>query len=85
MGVELDDSIPRAVAPKLNEMIAATARLETTLSKHDFPSTEEHMQYCATEIRPLMDEVRAAADSLEGYVSDELWPLPKYQAMLFIK
>ena len=29
--------------------------------------------------------VRIAVDILEGIVSDELWPLPTYQEMLFIK
>jgi glutamine synthetase len=43
------------------------------------------MQFCANEIRPLMDEVRSHADALEAEVADELWPLPKYQEMLFIK
>ena len=85
LGVELDNSIPMFVAPRLNEMIDATARLETALAKDEFASTEEHMQFCASNIRALMDEVRAAADALEGYVSDELWPLPKYQEMLYIK
>jgi glutamine synthetase len=32
-----------------------------------------------------MDKVREAADKLERVVSDELWPLPKYEEMLFIK
>ena len=32
-----------------------------------------------------MDEVRSHADVLEAVVADELWPLPKYQEMLFIK
>jgi glutamine synthetase len=32
-----------------------------------------------------MDAVRAAADKLEGVVADDLWPLPKYEEMLFIK
>ncbi|MFN8217575.1 MAG: glutamine synthetase III [Solirubrobacterales bacterium] len=32
-----------------------------------------------------MDEVRAAADRLERIVADDLWPLPKYEEMLFIK
>lgn len=85
MGVELDNSVAKAIVPRLNEMITATAKLETALANHDFASTEEHMQYCANEIRSLMDEVRAAADALEGYVADELWPLPKYQEMLYIK
>jgi len=34
---------------------------------------------------PAMDGVRAVADRLEGIVADDLWPLPKYQEMLFIK
>ena len=32
-----------------------------------------------------MLQTRVAADALEGIVSDELWPLPTYQEMLFIK
>jgi glutamine synthetase len=34
-------------------------------------------------VLPAMLEVRAVVDSLETYVSDELWPLPKYREMLF--
>jgi glutamine synthetase len=43
------------------------------------------MQYCAYEIRPLMDQVRSHADALEMTVSSAVWPLPKYSEMLFIK
>jgi glutamine synthetase len=32
-----------------------------------------------------MTEVRAHADTLETLISDEMWPLPKYSEMLFIK
>ena len=32
-----------------------------------------------------MANVREAADKLEKVVADELWPLPKYEEMLFIK
>ena len=32
-----------------------------------------------------MGEVREAADKLERIVADDLWPLPKYEEMLFIK
>ncbi|MCX2980529.1 glutamine synthetase type III [Halieaceae bacterium IMCC14734] len=85
MGVELDNTVAKAVAGNANAMIAAVAKLADALEQHDFESTEVHMQYCATTIRALMDEVRTAADALEAEVSDELWPLPKYQEMLFIK
>ncbi len=32
-----------------------------------------------------MEKVREAADKLEKVVADDLWPLPKYEEMLFIK
>jgi glutamine synthetase len=85
MGIELDNSIAKAVADNANAMLAAVTKLAQALETHNFDSTEEHMQFCASTIRGLMDEVRAAADALEADVADELWPLPKYQEMLFIK
>ncbi len=85
MGVELDSSIAKTVADEVNAMMSAVGKLAIAIEKHDFSSTEEHMQFCANDIRGLMDEVRAHADVLETEVADELWPLPKYQEMLFIK
>ena len=40
---------------------------------------------CATRVMPAMDDVREVADRLEKLVADDLWPLPKYSEMLFIK
>jgi glutamine synthetase len=34
---------------------------------------------------PAMNTLRTAVDKLETIVSDELWPLPTYREMLFIK
>jgi glutamine synthetase len=34
---------------------------------------------------PAMEAVRGVADRLERIVADDLWPLPKYAEMLFIK
>jgi glutamine synthetase len=34
---------------------------------------------------PAMSTVREAADKLEKVVADDLWPLPKYSEVLFIK
>jgi glutamine synthetase len=34
---------------------------------------------------PAMNAVREVADKLEGIVADDLWPLPSYREMLFIK
>jgi glutamine synthetase len=32
-----------------------------------------------------MHQLREAVDGLEGLVDDNLWPLPTYQEMLFIR
>ncbi len=85
MGVELDSSVAKKVAAETNAMMTVVDKLIAAMAKHDFATIEEHMQFCANDIRGLMDEVRVHADLLETEVADELWPLPKYQEMLFIK
>ena len=85
MGIELDNAAAVSVAGEANAMLQAVAKLSVAMEKHDFASTEEHMQFCANDIRGLMDKVRSHADALEAEVADELWPLPKYQEMLFIR
>jgi len=37
------------------------------------------------QVLPAMARVRAYADALEMVVADDLWPLPSYQEMLFIR
>ena len=36
-------------------------------------------------VAPLLEEIRYHVDKLELIVDDELWPLPKYREMLFIR
>lgn len=45
----------------------------------------EDVRKCCDMVLPAMEQVRACADELEGLVADDLWPLPTYQEMLFIK
>ena len=85
LGLNFNNAIALKAGNLINSMVEIVGKLENALAKEDFASTEEHMQYFAKTIRPLMDEIREYADGLEGEVSDELWPLPKYQEMLFIK
>jgi glutamine synthetase len=58
--------------------------LEKTLSHHSSGLLEEAKHIC-TGVVPAMLKVREFADELEGMVADDLWPLPTYQEMLFIK
>ena len=42
-------------------------------------------KYVQESVLPAMDAVREIADKLERVVPDDLWPLPKYSEILFIK
>lgn len=85
IGISTDKSGLEKVAGLAKTLIDGANQLEQAAAKHDFGSTEDHMQYCASNIRGLMDTVRDAADALEGEIADDLWPLPTYEEMLFIK
>lgn len=85
LDISLDTSIAKIIAAEANAMMAAVAKLSTAIATEDFDSIEVHMQFIAKDVRGLMDEVRLHADTLETEVADELWPLPKYSEMLFIK
>jgi glutamine synthetase len=45
----------------------------------------EHAEYMRDTVIPAMATVREVADKLEKLVADDLWPLPKYSEILFIK
>jgi glutamine synthetase len=85
LGITLEQEVAEKVAMLLQSMMDAVSKLSTAMAKHDFATTEEHMQYSAQTIRPAMDKVREYADALEDEVADDLWPLPTYQEMLFVK
>ncbi|MEO0354816.1 MAG: glutamine synthetase III [Cyanobacteria bacterium P01_A01_bin.3] len=85
LGIDLEKNSAQTVAGLANSLLGATSELSEALGNHDFASIDEHMQYCAKVLRPLMDKIRGFADSLEGEVGDSFWPLPTYQEMLFIK
>jgi glutamine synthetase len=68
----------------LDELISALG----TLEEANAPNGLEGMDlaiYARDKQVAAMAEVREAADKLEKVVADDLWPLPKYEEMLFIK
>jgi len=85
LGIELDTSVAKEIAEHVNGLLAAVAKIDSEVVKHDFADTEAHMRHSADVLCPLMAEARVHGDALEMLVADELWPLPKYAEMLFIK
>jgi glutamine synthetase len=73
------------VEPLVSDLHAAILDLEKA-NDHDGPEGGiKHAKYMRDRVIPAMDAVRAVADKLERIVADDLWPLPKYSEMLFIK
>src|SRR5215207_1375951 len=76
----------------LNEVDEAIKELTFELAKldeaNDYPDGVEGLElakYARDAQIPAMEGVRAAADKLEKIVADDLWPLPKYSEILFVK
>jgi glutamine synthetase len=45
----------------------------------------KHAKYFRDKVIPSMNALRDAGDSLEGIVPHDVWPLPTYREMLFVK
>ncbi|EGY25935.1 glutamine synthetase, catalytic domain protein [Desulfovibrio sp. A2] len=72
------------VTAKLRAMQGAVGELEKKL-EHEAASTHAEAKHMCDVILPAMLKVREYADALEAVVADDLWALPSYQEMLFIK
>jgi glutamine synthetase len=79
-GKKLLDRIVKAV----DQFRAQTDRLATAL-EHSSPSSEKHAKYMRDTVVPQMAVLRELGDQIELMVPHELWPLPTYREMLFIK
>jgi glutamine synthetase len=75
------------VQPDLKELHFALVKLEDANLADNQPdsSPAKWAQYMRDTVVPAMEDVREVADRLEKRVPDDLWPLPKYSEMLFIK
>jgi glutamine synthetase len=79
------------LASEASDLIAqftdAIKRLEDANLAENQPDGDvlEHAKYMHDTVIPAMAAVREVGDKLEKVVADDLWPLPKYSEILFIK
>jgi glutamine synthetase len=83
---------PKSQTALLGELTETIEELQASIDKlveesdaHAEGDTLAHARHSRDTIVPAMTAVRAASDKLESLVADDLWPLPTYQEMLFIK
>jgi glutamine synthetase len=83
---QLDDEAGE-VRGVVEDFLAAIHELEYANLAENQPDEEPlpWAEYIRDAVIPAMDGVRAVADRLERLVADDLWPLPKYAEILFVK
>jgi glutamine synthetase len=64
---------------------AGVDKLQHLLEHEGNGSVEKHAKYFRDKVIPAMAVLRTAGDGLENIVPQDLWPLPTYREMLFIK
>ncbi|MHC5025468.1 MAG: glutamine synthetase III family protein [Planctomycetota bacterium] len=81
-------------ATTTTELTAYAAKVTTLRATMDvladaagktFDDPRAHIAHVRNAILPAMAAARTAADGLETITPDDLWPLPTYQEMLFIR
>ncbi|HZZ79570.1 MAG TPA: glutamine synthetase III [Gemmataceae bacterium] len=75
----------KTLTAAISEFQAATSKLDRALSHHADGDAFAHAKHMRDTVLPPMNEVRKLGDALEGMVADDLWPLPTYREILFIK
>jgi glutamine synthetase len=81
------DEVAGEIEPVIKEMHFALRGLEDAnlAENQDDATPPKWARYVHDRVIPAMEDVREVSDRLEKLVADDLWPLPKYSEMLFIK
>jgi glutamine synthetase len=67
------------------EFRSLTQALQHALDHAASSSAEAHAKHSRDKIVPAMNALREAGDKIEMIVPHDLWPLPTYREMLFLK
>ena len=85
-------SDPEGARSLLDEICAAVSRLKSALDQLERVNAQnapiskaEHARYMRDQVLPAQSEVRSSADRIEKLMPDDLWPLPTYRDLLFVK
>jgi glutamine synthetase len=78
-------AVTEEATPLVDDLVAAIKELDKANTYPDGVEGLELAIYARDNQIAAMAKVREAADKLEKIVPDDLWPLPKYAEMLFIR
>ncbi len=84
-GLAPDTAVLTQVTDLIGKLQVGLAGLAAATSHHGGGDALAEAKHFGGSVLPAMLKVREAADGLEAVVSDDLWPLPTFQEILFIK
>jgi len=85
LGCIFDTDTLDKISGLVKDLHNGIAKLEAALAEQGGHTKTSHATHCCQIVLPAILAVRKTADTLEGLVADDLWPLATYQEMLFIK
>ncbi len=85
-GVDCADTTAalRSFVDLVTKLRNATAAVEQAAAHHDADPIK-HAAQISRELKPVMIDLRSIVDTLENLVAADLWPLPTYRDLLFLK
>ncbi len=85
-GVDCDDTVKALehFTGLVSDARAAVVALEAAAA-HTDEDPMKHAQQIKAKVRPAMAVLRTAVDTLENHVAADLWPMPTYRELLFLK
>ena len=84
IGIQTDRGLAATIADLNSKLVQRSSALEEALG-HPPHDTHGHLRHCSDTLMSLIGSLREAVDGLETLVDDDLWPLPTYQEMLFVR
>ena len=85
-GVDCADSVAdlESLVAGIREVRSGCEAVEKTFAFHDADEMK-HALHIRSKVRPAMAALREAVDALEPRIAADLWPLPTYRELLFLK
>jgi glutamine synthetase len=85
-GVDCEDTRASLVefVGMVSELRRATVALERACAHHD-EDPMRHATHINAQVKPAMAALRQVVDGLESHVAADLWPMPNYRELLFLK
>jgi glutamine synthetase len=84
-GLSPDTALLKQVSDLVTKLQGSLSGLDSAAGHHGGDGALAESKHFCNSVLPAMLKVREAADALEAVVSDEIWPLPTYQEILFMK